>query len=142
MVDQKEIELYGSGRPYEYEPQLDAGEKDIVDIRDEQFYKYAPYDSLTIINQSNQPIVVKLDDADERAFNIAPNQSRTITGRWYRLLGLINRGSGEIVEGDLTLEIERRPMDADKKAFNEERDKGGMLSNVVEHFTGVNLGGR
>lgn len=138
MVNQKQKELYGSSRPYEANPGISAGGKSIVDLRDKEFYKYAPFDKVNVINNSNEPITLKLDDDNSRAFSIAGNQNRTLTGRWYRLLGVINEGSNSISSGDLTIEIERRPMDADKKALKDAQEDRSVAGQVVEKFTGIN----
>lgn len=138
MVTKKQIELYGSGKPFEATPSINSGAKAVVDIRDKEFFKYAPFDKVNVINNSPEPVTLKLDDDNSRAFSIAGNQTRTLTGRWYRLLSVVNNGTGDISSGDLTIEIERRPMDADKKALQDAQRDQSVVGQVVEKFTGVN----
>lgn len=73
---------------------------------------FVPLDWVKIDNKSNNDILVKLDQDDNRAVPFTAGQTNTIDGLGkFRTLEIVNLGSTKIAENDLKVTVMRTPKD-------------------------------
>lgn len=112
----------GAG-PFQFVPAaLDAGESQTFDFREIErngrkgwFRPILPLDSVQVTNQStDNPVQVTINGKFQHY--VVPSAIESVTEQGVVRIEVANVGSTTIPEGDIRLEVERTPYDADDEA--------------------------
>jgi hypothetical protein len=111
-------EYLGSPVFTEEVPQLTSGELTIVDFARtaSQSEKYAPFNFVTVTNNSSQAVKLYPNQNPNRFFTVAGNTIRSIDKKSIAgafSFGIENAGSSTITAGDVVIEVQREVIDGE-----------------------------
>lgn len=144
LTDNSPVE--GAG-PFLFEaPELLPGETWHVDLRRVKWngtkrglQKYVPFDTAGVTNSDGTARVLVTYNGQYDS-TVLPNSVETFSRQGVAEVSVTNQSSTDtIVAGDVVLEVTSEPYGADERALEEQ--KRGPVSNVLEHVTGLSLGG-
>lgn len=129
----------GAG-PFTFEPPaLDPGEAWRIDLEETEngrYFRYVPFDSVLIKNyDSSNRIDVEVNGRTNANVDIDPSGKDSYSEVDIRTLRVINRGTGTIAEGDITLSVKRDPYDADDAARAEQNR--GPIERIIRNNIGL-----
>jgi len=134
----------GAG-PFLFEaPELAPGESFTVDFRTAErngkkrgYRKYAPFDVVTVTNgTTDAPIRMEING--QYPAQVLPSTVESFDDQQTSEISITNiSAAATIPEGVATIEAVKEPYDGDDAA--RERLDQGVVGQVVEHFTGVDL---
>jgi hypothetical protein len=112
----KEVEIYGSP-PSVHTPSIVAnGHYAIAPEDNSSEGRFTPYNHFVVHNLSNSNIKVTVQD---REFFVSAHTTREEHDIFFSVLDVLEVSGLEITEGDLQIEVNRAPMNADTKALND-----------------------
>lgn len=137
--------LEGAG-PFQFEaPELVSGEAWTLRFQDRKrngqkggYRKHLPFDSIQVTNQDSSNAVMASYNGNFEQY-VVPNAVETFDKAGVIRMSIENVGGSTIAAGDVRVEAVKDPYDADKRARESARQ--GPISRVVEHFTGLPVGG-
>jgi hypothetical protein len=138
-MQDRETRQAGAG-PFTFEPPaLDPGESWRIDLEKTdkgRYFRYVPFDVVLVKNyDSSNRIDVQINGRTNAAVDIDPNGKDSYGEVPIRTLRVINRGTGTIAEGDVTLSVKRDPFDADDAA-RVEADRG-PIERIIRNNIGL-----
>lgn len=123
---------------------LAPGESFTVDLRTEErngtkrgYKKYVPFDVVSVTNATTDaPIEMEING--QYPATVLPSTVESFDDQGVAEISITNTSStATIPAGDATIEVVKEPYDGDDAA--RERRSKGVVSQMVEHFTGVDL---
>jgi hypothetical protein len=113
----------GAG-PFTFEsPELGPGESwriDLESVEKGRYLKYSPFDQMLVKNyDSGNRVDVEINGRTGSKVDIDPNGKDAYSETDVRTFRVINRGTGTISAGDVTISVQRDPFDADDAARQE-----------------------
>lgn len=131
--------LTGAGPWTEENPLLgpgDAWRMDLERAKNGKYRRFTPMDSVLIKNyNADNRIDVEINGI--YSVDIDPSGKDSYSDTAIRVFKVVNRGSTEIAEGDVTMSFQSEPYDADDQAL-EDRMRG-PLSSIVKNQFGIEL---
>ena len=116
MVTRKELrEIYGVRFSWICEP-IPAGGSILITFDKTRLQKYAPFDIVTVYNNSSNSITAFVNQNADLRYPVAAKSEREIDKIWCHSLLIKNDGSTDIAAGEIVIFFERKGITADEAA--------------------------
>jgi hypothetical protein len=121
MVTRKELrEIEGIRFSWVCEP-IPANDSILITFDKTRLQKYAPFDVVTIYNNSSNQITAYINQNPDLRYPVAAKSEREIDKIWCHSLLLQNDGITDIAAGDIVIFFERKGITADEAAKRQAR---------------------
>lgn len=136
MKRQKRIKVNGSPS-FQYQPSISANDRYIFDpAPSSKESKYKPFDKVIISNDSGSDIIVKVNGSHNDKFIVESGTSRSKTEiTKFETLEIVEQSGSSVSSGDLTIEVQRQPFNADQEA--RENLNKDPINRIINKFTGL-----